>query len=388
MEKLALSIAHDLYGGVLGQEGWHAALKRIRDLTGAESACTVILDRRAPAAAVGEHSGGDERAFNDYSNHYSRHDPAENVRDRLQLGHWYIDWQWFGRHALDRDPFYQEFMRSYGLRSVHALPILKNGVAECCLSLQFPLSQPDTDAPSKSPLLRLLAPHLQQAATLRHQFLGLQQQAELAQQLLDDFNFPLLATDARGRVHLANRAGTNWLSLPGNPFGASGLKSVRSGSGSRLAEALVAACTQRARLATGAHVEFGTPLVRYAVVVTPLPEPMSFPLATCEPLALVKVHARDATPISAQRLLHALFGIPPAEYRLLLLLMQGWQIKECAQQLGVSLETARTQLRSLFRRTQTARQSQLVDLVRKLTYGHMDGSPSGPGWSRGRTAAG
>lgn len=372
MEKLALSIAHDLYGGVLGQEGWHAALKRIRNLTGAESACTVILDRRAPAAAVGDHSGGDERAFDEYTNRYSRYDPAENVRHRLQLGNWYIDWQWFTRHALDRDPFYQEFMRPYGLRSVHALPILKNGVAECCLSLQFPLSQPDTDEPSKSPLLRLLAPHLQQAATLRHEFLNLQQRAELAQQLLDDFSFPLLATDAQGRVYLSNRAGATWLSLPGNPFGASGLKPSRAGAGSRLAEALVAACTRRTRLATGAHVEFGTPPIRYAVVAMPLPEPMSFPLSTYEPLALVKVHTHDATPISAHRLLHALFGIPPAEYRLLLLLMQGHHVKECAQQLGVSQETTRTQLKSLFRRTQTSRQSQLIDLVRKLTYGHMD----------------
>ncbi|WP_338618917.1 LuxR C-terminal-related transcriptional regulator [Pigmentiphaga sp. CHJ604] len=104
----------------------------------------------------------------------------------------------------------------------------------------------------------------------------------------------------------------------------------------------------------------------------PLPEPMSFPLSTYEPLALVKVHTHDATPISAHRLLHALFGIPPAEYRLLLLLMQGHHVKECAQQLGVSQETTRTQLKSLFRRTQTSRQSQLIDLVRKLTYGHMD----------------
>lgn len=58
-----------------------------------------------------------------------------------------------------------------------------------------------------------------------------------------------------------------------------------------------------------------------------------------------------------------LYGLTPAETRLLALLGQAMNLREAAQTLGVRETTARTQLRSVFAKTGTCRQAEVVRLV-------------------------
>jgi DNA-binding CsgD family transcriptional regulator len=57
------------------------------------------------------------------------------------------------------------------------------------------------------------------------------------------------------------------------------------------------------------------------------------------------------------------FGLSPAETRLLLLLATGISPRQAAEQLGVTFETVRVHLKSLFAKTGTHRQSELVVLI-------------------------
>jgi DNA-binding CsgD family transcriptional regulator len=60
------------------------------------------------------------------------------------------------------------------------------------------------------------------------------------------------------------------------------------------------------------------------------------------------------------------FRLTPSEARLALLLAGGRSIEEAAYQLGVARETARSHLKSAFRKTGTHRQGELVALVGRL----------------------
>lgn len=57
------------------------------------------------------------------------------------------------------------------------------------------------------------------------------------------------------------------------------------------------------------------------------------------------------------------FGLSPAETRLLLLLATGISPRQAAEQLGVAFETVRVHLKSLFAKTDTHRQSELIVLI-------------------------
>ncbi|MGE0419680.1 MAG: helix-turn-helix transcriptional regulator, partial [Acetobacteraceae bacterium] len=58
-----------------------------------------------------------------------------------------------------------------------------------------------------------------------------------------------------------------------------------------------------------------------------------------------------------------LYGLTPAETRLLALLGQDLSLDETAATLGITMPTARTHLQRIFQKTNTNRQSQLVRLV-------------------------
>jgi DNA-binding CsgD family transcriptional regulator len=66
-------------------------------------------------------------------------------------------------------------------------------------------------------------------------------------------------------------------------------------------------------------------------------------------------------------ILQALFGLTPAESRLALLLCDGHAPPKIADLIGVSTNTLKTQLSSIYRKTGTSRQSQLVRLLGNLT---------------------
>lgn len=64
--------------------------------------------------------------------------------------------------------------------------------------------------------------------------------------------------------------------------------------------------------------------------------------------------------------LRVIIGLTPAEARLASALLQGTSLDEAAAQLGVTRNTIRTQLRGLFIKTDTHRQSDLLRVLLRL----------------------
>jgi DNA-binding CsgD family transcriptional regulator len=67
------------------------------------------------------------------------------------------------------------------------------------------------------------------------------------------------------------------------------------------------------------------------------------------------------------RLLISLFGLTAAEARLASLVTSGAALDEIAGQLRIARETARSQLKAVFAKTETHRQGELVALLSQLT---------------------
>ena len=61
--------------------------------------------------------------------------------------------------------------------------------------------------------------------------------------------------------------------------------------------------------------------------------------------------------------LRAEFGLTPAEARLVLRLVAGDSLRSSAKELSIGYETARTTLKSIFQKTGTRRQAELVIVI-------------------------
>ena len=72
------------------------------------------------------------------------------------------------------------------------------------------------------------------------------------------------------------------------------------------------------------------------------------------------------SPPSRAALLSALYGLSPAECRLADLMVAETDLSRVAEFIGVTVNTARFMPKSIFRKTETNRQSQLVRLLMSL----------------------
>jgi len=101
--------------------------------------------------------------------------------------------------------------------------------------------------------------------------------------------------------------------------------------------------------------------------VQPVPPAARSPfLGAC---ALLTLHDLDERPADNARLLVQVFGLTNAEARLALLVGVGKTIEHAAERLSISPLTARTQLKAIFAKTETHRQSELVALLSRLPSG-------------------
>jgi len=88
------------------------------------------------------------------------------------------------------------------------------------------------------------------------------------------------------------------------------------------------------------------------------------------PLLLMCICVHGYTNLSIGAVVKQYYGLTAAEARLTNHLVQGATLKECAAALGIAMPTVRAQLRSIFRKTGTNRQSALLLKILSGSVGH------------------
>ena len=99
-----------------------------------------------------------------------------------------------------------------------------------------------------------------------------------------------------------------------------------------------------------------------SVLVAPLRIDSRWIMAGC-PAAIVFVADPDSTPPTAQDQLRTLYRLTPAEAAVAMAIARGTGLQAAADELQISLTTARTHLQHVFEKTETRRQAELVRLV-------------------------
>jgi DNA-binding CsgD family transcriptional regulator len=97
----------------------------------------------------------------------------------------------------------------------------------------------------------------------------------------------------------------------------------------------------------------------FHVLVTPLHLSPILPSAQ-QPAAVTFISDPECQFDTPGQALGHLFALSHAEARLAAVLVKGCSLREAAEELGVSLSTVRTQLKKLFEKTGTKRQSALI----------------------------
>jgi DNA-binding CsgD family transcriptional regulator len=183
--------------------------------------------------------------------------------------------------------------------------------------------------------------------------------------LLDHAAGAVFLFDDRGRVIFTNHAASDVLEADEGVEISNGHLSLMRASDNKTLQRLIALVLHRAETEPPGGVMVALrPSGRRPFVVTVSPLPGSrFPLATVHPAGCVVFTDPDRTYEPAVEHLRSLYRLTPSESRLAVRIANGDDLKGAAAELGVSYGTARTQLTSIFRKTGTGRQGQLVKLL-------------------------
>ncbi|WP_054908234.1 helix-turn-helix transcriptional regulator, partial [Pseudomonas sp. NBRC 111135] len=216
---------------------------------------------------------------------------------------------------------------------------------------------PDTQ---EQTLLTRLSEHLTRAARMFGRIDEMRQQLAYRDLLLDQHPTSLWLLEGNARVLYANQAARQRLGQRAGLF-----HEVFGRLHCRQHDTRLQALVRQAAPRVGKAKAGWLPLddgSGQELLVTPVSAEAKFNHPFQRPLvllALLDAHRQSG-------LLGDLFGLTPAEQRLGALLVRGLTPEHCADQLGTSINTVRSQLRALFRKTSTSRQAELVSLLVRL----------------------
>ncbi len=360
-----------LYGAVGDEARWVGVLSCLAEYVGAHAAMLRVADRRQCAHSFFRSSGLPDMVARAYADYWWQHDPwmrATVASGGFRQGMVGRGSGLVAQTQLRQGSFYKDFLMRVPAEYLLLCIMNDQGggmvAPPASLSLlRVPGAADFSDAEVER--LRKLAPHLQRAFTLHWQWRNSQAQLWVFQNSLDGLDFGVLFFDASGRMLSVNAAAKEIIAdadyskffsplpvaLPcGGPLD-SLMQATANGEGGPL--------TVR-----GAHskhlLAFALPIAHEPAGVAGNPNGGARLARNAVMLMLID---QQKQPGAAIDFMVRSFKLSPAESRILPLLFDNHTPAEMADILGLKISTIRSQLSSVYAKTGTTRQQELILLL-------------------------
>ncbi len=271
-----------------------------------------------------------------------------------------------------RSEFYNDWLLPQKTEAAVGMKLLGGRGETVNVLLHYPLSSSGAYDGAASEVLRRVRGNFERAIGLSRLIREDAEGAVAASALVERGRCAAFVTEGNRRVREANR-------LAELLFTSGDAVSVRNGrcfladkeADDRFGTAL--ALISKGISDDRASIPFPTEGGVWEVVMAPLPvapSARSGPLSLLPPERMVLVLVSDLSPRGATSgsfaSLSNLFGLTPAEILFCKRLFLGESVADIAEQLGITVETARTRLKKILQKTGTSRQGQLILLLSRL----------------------
>jgi DNA-binding CsgD family transcriptional regulator/PAS domain-containing protein len=268
---------------------------------------------------------------------------------------------------LERTEFYNDLLLPYGMPHA-AFGMLERGPSRVANLGIYRSHRAGPFEEHVLDLIRFLRPHIKRAYRLHsHLALSRSQRASL-QSALDSLTMGVILLAPKGQVVTMNRAAERFLAdNDGLQATREGLRAQRADESARLQQ-LVAEATTTSAVAGLRPAGVLTVSRQNRPLLQLLISPVrGFDVGEAHPVRAIVFVTDPARRVrTTHDTLRVLFGLTPAEYRLAMLLADGHGPPAIAEMVGVSRNTVKSHLASIYRKTNTSRQAQLVRLLLQL----------------------
>jgi DNA-binding CsgD family transcriptional regulator len=361
-QRLYDELVNLCYECALGKTTWQLLLERLVEASGHQKVFLFYASHhKSDAQAAPTINVRTPAGLNGYNNQHWKLTPGLDFIGSHTLGSWHNKLIDFGtEHAL-QDPNDQALNLPHGLHNVASVRLDEQTDSGIYLTVLHQVGAPSPSARHYA-LLERITPHLLKAVKLSARINCLELDLAKRDLLLDHHTAPLWLLDGEGQVLHCNQAARH-MSLSGSPIFEKFAHLHSTTQDTRLQTLIYRAAGKDGKRQAG-WLRLDTTKSQ-ELLVTPVPADAGYNRHFNKPLVLLALlENRLPSP-----LLSELFQLSPAEHRLAELLAQGLTLEGCAARLNVSINTVRTQLRALFRKTGTTRQAQLIKLFTRLIGG-------------------
>jgi DNA-binding CsgD family transcriptional regulator len=216
--------------------------------------------------------------------------------------------------------------------------------------------------------VRTLLPHLRRASCVAHRLKAAEHQAVVFAQVLDRMPYGMLLLDKDGLIVHSNRpadlmiAQKDGLLADQRQLRAASAKETRQIRAQVLAS--VGGGERFAQVSTGIlNVSRHSANRPYELLITPLRDEPSGPFEGTPAYAVVLIGDSEAMGWPTPQTLQRLYELTPREAEVATMIVEGQGVTRAADTLKVSVETVRSHLKQVMRKTGTSRQAELVRLV-------------------------
>jgi DNA-binding CsgD family transcriptional regulator len=214
---------------------------------------------------------------------------------------------------------------------------------------------------------QFILPHLERALQIQHRIAAVTQERDIALDVVDGLAIGILFVTSDARVLFANRVAERTLQRADALSSSRGCLRIQDSNQRHHFERLVG---EAARTSAGNGTKAGGVIsvatasgLKLSLLVSPF-RSMSIGYGPAIPAAVIIFSDPQAPSASPERVLQTLFGFTPAQTRLVMALLGGQGLAQYARSAGISINTAKTQMRQVFAKTGYDRQ---VDLVRAIS---------------------
>lgn len=302
-----------------------------------------------------------------YNTHLAPGDPRRKLTEAAVPGQWVFDNEHFDASFVDRNEVYQ-WLRPWDIRYAAAIRLSEGSEARGAMAL-FRSSKQNPFGDTEKEWLSRITPHVQRASELHLRFEALRRQAAVGLSATNALDYPLFIVDDRLFIRFANVAAESMLRLPSAPLRVRNgrLRGFTPSCHDKLTQGIRFATSERECRASAFSVQSDIGSPECQVVFLPINPANDWVDGPSGPrMSLVTLGARWKAGSGSLGLLRDLFGLSDAEAKLVSGLAEGSTLQQVSEQAGVSINTVRTQLQSVFTKTQTHRQVELIRLVHAL----------------------
>ena len=364
------------YEAVLDPELWPLVLTKLADALGAMQVAMATLDQRDQSfASIAPRTDPDWVAR--YRHYWAFHHPLWTQTTGLPVREIFTLDSLMPRHEFAKTPIYNEWWKpaEYGFAMLGANLVVEKDLSALICVVNSP--QRDELDDRQAFVFKSMLRHIDRAVRIHRRLSNLDLNRDPTVIEFEKVPDAVFLVDAAARVLFRNRAAEELLGLGQVLVSKGGFLSTTDGSATL--HASIASCRHggsesgslagvggefrmaRGRLAP-VHVTVAPFRARDACLAVPW-------LGLHAPVAIVTVIDPELGRRRLERHLRDTFGLTLAESGLAAEIAKGDGRQAAARRRGITVSTARAQLSSIFEKTGTRRQAELVRLVQEVSTG-------------------